>query len=114
MDGSGGLSGWRWLFIFDGIITFPMALWGKCMATYTATLDCHHQVFSDSKSTSGYYALPDLPSDTRVKWLKSEEKALALDRMRRAGKQLEEPVTVRGLKRVLGKWHFWVYTAYYT
>lgn len=29
MDGTGGLSGWRWLFIFDGIITFPMALWGK-------------------------------------------------------------------------------------
>lgn len=29
MDGSGGLSGWRWLFIFDGIITFPMALWGE-------------------------------------------------------------------------------------
>lgn len=62
----------------------------------------------------GYYALPDLPSNTRVRWLNSEEKALALDRMKRAGKQLEEPVTVHGLKRVLGKWHFWVYTAYYT
>jgi hypothetical protein len=29
MDGTGGLAGWRWLFIFDGVITFPMALWGK-------------------------------------------------------------------------------------
>lgn len=29
MDGVHGLSGWRWLFIFDGVITFPMALWGK-------------------------------------------------------------------------------------
>lgn len=28
MNGVGGLSGWRWLFIFDGIITLPMALWG--------------------------------------------------------------------------------------
>lgn len=28
MNGHGGLSGWRWLFIFDGIITFPMAIWG--------------------------------------------------------------------------------------
>ncbi|KAJ4388895.1 hypothetical protein N0V93_006356 [Gnomoniopsis smithogilvyi] len=89
MDGSGGLSGWRWLFIFDGIITFPMALWG-------------------------YYALPDLPSNSRVRWLRPEEKALALERMKRAGKKLEEPVTMQGLKRILGRWHFWVYTAYYT
>lgn len=32
MDGTGGLAGWRWLFIFDGVITFPMALWGKLPA----------------------------------------------------------------------------------
>lgn len=35
MDGSGGLSGWRWLFIFDGIITFPMALWGELAGVTT-------------------------------------------------------------------------------
>lgn len=62
----------------------------------------------------GYYALPDLPSNTRVHWLKAEEKVLALERMQRAGKQLEEPFTTKGLKRVLGHWHFWVYTTYYT
>jgi MFS family permease len=28
MDGRGGLAGWRWLFIFDGVITFPMAMLG--------------------------------------------------------------------------------------
>ncbi|KAK7917853.1 pantothenate protein [Apiospora marii] len=89
MNGVGGLSGWRWLFIFDGIITLPMAIWA-------------------------YYALPDLPSNTRVRWLTPEEKQLALDRMKRAGKQLDEPFTLVGLKRILGKWHFWVYTAYYT
>ncbi|KAK8071371.1 MFS general substrate transporter [Apiospora hydei] len=89
MNGVGGLSGWRWLFIFDGIITLPMALWA-------------------------YYALPDLPSNTRVRWLSPEEKQLALDHMKRAGKQLDEPFTLAGLRRILGKWHFWVYTAYYT
>lgn len=34
--------------------------------------------------------------------------------MKRAGKQLEEPFTWRGAKRILKKWHFWVYTTYYT
>ncbi|KAI7778732.1 hypothetical protein LA080_001798 [Diaporthe eres] len=61
-----------------------------------------------------YYALPDLPSNTRVHWLTAKEKLLALDRMKRAGKQLEEPFTWRGAKRILKKWHFWVYTTYYT
>ncbi|KAG6356878.1 hypothetical protein INS49_014753 [Diaporthe citri] len=61
-----------------------------------------------------YYALPDLPSNTRVHWLTAKEKLLALDRMKRAGKQLEEPFTWREAKRILKKWHFWVYTTYYT
>ncbi|KAL3433220.1 major facilitator superfamily domain-containing protein [Aspergillus tetrazonus] len=89
MNGVHGLSGWLWRFIFDGVITFPMAIWG-------------------------YLALPDLPSSTRVIWLRPEEKELALSRMRRAGKSLEEPITWKGTKRVLSKWHFWVCTAYYT
>lgn len=74
----------------------------------------HHIHLTLSGAKIGYYALPDLPSNTRVRWLRPEQKALALERMKRAGKQLEEPVTFRGLKRVLGKWHFWVYTTYYT
>ncbi|KAM0544381.1 hypothetical protein ACHAPJ_011840 [Fusarium lateritium] len=89
MNGVHGLSGWRWLFIFDGVITLPMALWA-------------------------YYALPDLPSNTRVKWLKPEEKEYFLHRMQKAGRDLEEPFTLQGLKRVTMKWHFWVYTTYYT
>ncbi|KAH6673280.1 putative pantothenate transporter [Halenospora varia] len=89
MNGAGGLAGWRWLFIFDGVITFPMALWA-------------------------YYSLPDLPSNTRVRWLTDAEKQLARQRMIDAGKGKDEPFTWLGIKRVLGKWHFWVYTAYYT
>ncbi|KAH8807541.1 putative pantothenate transporter [Xylogone sp. PMI_703] len=89
MNGVGGLAGWRWLFIFDGVITFPMAVWG-------------------------YYALPDLPSNTRVHWLRSEEKELARKRLVNEGKGEDVPMTLSGIARVLKKWHFWVYTAYYT
>lgn len=106
MNGVGGLSGWRWLFIFDGIITLPMAFWGK-RSNLTS-------VVAELTRCTAYYALPDLPSNTRVRWLTPKEKQLALDRMKPAGKQLDEPFTFVGLRRILGKWHFWVYTAYYT
>lgn len=105
LNGVHGLSGWRWLFIFDGVITLPMALWGKQLLIVP---------FLSLTDKIGYYAVPDLPSNTRVHWLNAEEKLLALERMDRAGKHLEEPVTISGLLRVLKKWHFWVYTAYYT
>jgi ACS family pantothenate transporter-like MFS transporter len=61
-----------------------------------------------------YYALPDLPSNTRVNWLSPKEIELARQRMMDAGKGKDEPMTWRGVKQILGKWHFWVYTAYYT
>ncbi|KAL3417364.1 major facilitator superfamily transporter [Phlyctema vagabunda] len=89
MNGTAGLAGWRWLFIFDGVITFPMAIWA-------------------------FYALPDLPGNTKVKWLSTGEKALALKRMVDAGKGEDVPFTWAAIVRILGKWHFWVYTAYYT
>lgn len=41
LDGRLGLAGWRWLFIFDGIISLPIALWGL-------------------------WAIPDLPHTTRA------------------------------------------------
>jgi ACS family pantothenate transporter-like MFS transporter len=44
LNHKGGLTGWRWLFIFDAIISIPIALWG-------------------------YYAIPDLPSNTKARWL---------------------------------------------
>jgi len=46
--------------------------------------------------------------------LTAEEKALALKRMVDAGKGKDVPFSWRGIRRVLLKWHFWVYTAYYT
>lgn len=43
MGGVGGLSGWRWLFVFDGVITLPMALWGACVpVTYPTNFHSEH------------------------------------------------------------------------
>ncbi|KAL4945620.1 hypothetical protein BDV06DRAFT_209356 [Aspergillus oleicola] len=41
MNGYGGLQGWQWLFIFDAVISIPIAVWG-------------------------HFAIPDHPSSTRA------------------------------------------------
>lgn len=55
MDGVSGLRGWQWLFVFDGLISVPIALWG-------------------------FYALPDQPRDTRARWLSKDDIVLAAER----------------------------------
>lgn len=41
MDGRHGIAGWRWLFVMDAIISFPIAIWG-------------------------FFGLPDLPHNTKA------------------------------------------------
>ena len=47
LNGYGGLAGWRWLFIFHAIISIPIAAWG-------------------------FWAIPDLPSNTRAFYLNQD------------------------------------------
>lgn len=54
MDDVGGLSGWKWLFILQGAVTFVIAI-------------------------VGFFVLPDFPHDT--KWLTPDERLLATSRM---------------------------------
>ncbi|KAI1272033.1 major facilitator superfamily domain-containing protein [Xylaria sp. FL0933] len=51
-----GLSGWRWLFIIDGIVTIPIAIYG-------------------------FIFFPDTPATTKAFYLTAEEKALASSRV---------------------------------
>lgn len=41
MDGRHGIAGWRWLFVMDAVISFPIAIWG-------------------------FFGLPDLPHNTKA------------------------------------------------
>ncbi|OJD39847.1 major facilitator superfamily transporter [Diplodia corticola] len=56
MDDLGGISGWRWLFILQGIVTFVIAV-------------------------AGCFILPDFPHNT--KWLTPDERQLATARIER-------------------------------
>lgn len=56
LNGAKGLAGWRWLFIIDGLITIPIALYGL-------------------------YFFPDTPTTTSAFYLTSSERALAISRI---------------------------------
>lgn len=95
LSGKGGLSGWQWGFIIDGIITVPIALFGFFMFPGTPT---------------------QAEGSWRVWWLSSQEVDLARTRMVRAG--VVEPKPIRFdfsiIKRMVFNWRvhffatFWV------
>ncbi|KAI0381309.1 MFS general substrate transporter [Hypomontagnella monticulosa] len=62
MNGKHGLAAWQWLFIFDGIITVPVAAFG-------------------------FWAIPDSPVNSKARWLKPEQRAMAIARMERVGRK---------------------------
>ncbi|KAL1956421.1 hypothetical protein VTO42DRAFT_7307 [Malbranchea cinnamomea] len=81
LNGAGGLAGWRWLFIIDGLITVPIALYG-------------------------FFLFPDTPATTRAPYLSASEKALAVARV--PEKPLERTrINLDFVKRVFGSWHWY-------
>ncbi|KAF5019159.1 hypothetical protein F66182_8838 [Fusarium sp. NRRL 66182] len=80
MHGLSGLSGWRWLFIIDGLITIPIAIYG-------------------------FLLFPDTPHTTTAFYLSEDEKALAISRVPPAE---ERPRLTPGYgKMVLTSWFWW-------
>ncbi|KAI9732241.1 MAG: hypothetical protein M1818_007560 [Claussenomyces sp. TS43310] len=80
LNGRAGLAGWRWLFIIDGLITLPIALYG-------------------------FLLFPDTPRLTKAPYLKPEERALAVSRVPEPPER--RPLDLRFLLRVLLSWQWW-------
>ncbi|KAG6366097.1 hypothetical protein INS49_000273 [Diaporthe citri] len=80
MDGIRGMSGWRWLFIIDGIMTLPVALYG-------------------------FLLFPDTPSTTQAFYLTENEKALAQARVPELHDR--SPMTWNFVRKVLTSWYWW-------
>ncbi|KAL4767757.1 major facilitator superfamily domain-containing protein [Aspergillus nidulans var. acristatus] len=83
MDGIQGLSGWRWLFIIDGLITIPIAIYG-------------------------FIVFPDTPTTTKARYLTAEEKALAVARIPESG-TVKVPLNSAFLKSVFLQWYWWAF-----
>ncbi|KAK9474063.1 major facilitator superfamily domain-containing protein [Dipodascopsis tothii] len=79
LNGAAGLTGWRWLFVIDGVISFPIAM-------------------------LGFYCLPDYPYNTRAIWLTPKEKEFSVIRAMEMGKKEKKMMTV---KKFLGFFKSW-------
>lgn len=88
MDGRGGLSAWRWLFIFDFILAVPVAAYG--FATF-----------------------PDTPHTTRAFWLSEAERALSVRRIEEEGRRPSGKMNWSVVRRIFGSWQVYGFTLAY-
>lgn len=84
----GGKAGWQWLFIMDGIISFPICL-------------------------AGYWLIPDLPENTRAFYLSSEDAVFAQKRMDAVGRAPRKRLGWFILRRVFTRWHVYALSVLY-
>ena len=88
LNGRGGMAGWQWLFIMDGVISLPIAL-------------------------AGYFVLPDVPEISRAAYFTKEDIAFAQNRMRLEGRANRAPYTKSKILKILRSWHiYWLVLLY--
>ncbi|KAF2158613.1 hypothetical protein M409DRAFT_71553 [Zasmidium cellare ATCC 36951] len=84
MNGRLGLKGWQWLFIFDGVISMPIAVWG-------------------------FFAIPDLPHTTRAFYWKGDDKRYGVERAERIGRKPPQKLTLSVIRHVYTDWRLWIF-----
>lgn len=89
LSGKGGLSGWKWGFIIDGIFTVPIALFGFIL--FPGTVEQAGKTF----------------------WLSAEDWALAKLRMMESGVKPPTKLSLGLVKRVFMRWHVHYFTAFW-
>ncbi|KAI8202072.1 Pantothenate transporter liz1 [Colletotrichum sp. SAR 10_76] len=88
LNGVHGLTGWKWLFIMDGIISLPI-----CIA--------------------GFFLIPDLPENTRAFYLNEKDREMARNRMNAVGRAPRTKLGLSAFKRIFGRWHVYYLTILY-
>jgi ACS family pantothenate transporter-like MFS transporter len=89
LDGKLGRSGWRWMFIINGVMTIVVAL---CLPL----------------------ALPDTPENGGSKvWMNEEDKKISIERMQKVGRNTKRGITFKDFWSVLIDWRLWLFLAAY-
>ncbi|KAH7080811.1 MFS general substrate transporter [Paraphoma chrysanthemicola] len=85
MNGKSGLAAWRWVFIFDGVITIVIAAYG-------------------------FVFFPDTPERTKAFYLSAEEKARCVERLVEDGRAETTKFSLDLFKRTVNTWQLYVLT----
>ncbi|KAL6360035.1 hypothetical protein LRP88_05733 [Fusarium phalaenopsidis] len=90
LEGRHGLSGWRWLFVVNAIITVL-------------------------QGAAGYFMIPDYPNNLNPReiWFKRTHAELAMHRLDREGRIDIKPITWAAAKRTFTNWLVYVITVMY-
>ncbi|KAJ5788320.1 hypothetical protein N7457_003310 [Penicillium paradoxum] len=88
LSGVGGMPGWRWLFIIDGIFTIPVAL-------------------------IGYFIFPGIPGSPKPFFLTDHDIALAKERTKRAKIRQPGKLNLDVFRRAFKRWHIWLFVPLY-
>lgn len=89
LNNKGGLAGWRWLFIIDGIITIPIAI-------------------------LGFIIMPNMPHNTKPSYIYTPEQLdLARRRMESVGRKPPAPYTWKKIKGFFATWHWYTLVPLY-
>ncbi|KAF4472886.1 Pantothenate transporter liz [Fusarium albosuccineum] len=88
LSGVGGMPGWRWLFIIDGIFTIPVAL-------------------------LGFVIFPGIPDSPRPFFLTESDTDLAKQRLEKARIRRPERLGRDVFLHTLKRWHIWVFVFCY-
>ena len=88
LEGRGGMKGWQWLFLVDGIISLPIAI-------------------------AGFFVLPDVPEICRAWYLIPTEREFAKKRMQLEGRAERAPYTRSKFRKIFSSWHIWTLVPLY-
>ncbi|KAG4442676.1 hypothetical protein IFR05_001861 [Cadophora sp. M221] len=88
LDGVHGIEGWRWLYIVTGCMTLPAGV-------------------------ATYFFLPDTPDTTTAWFLTTEERVLAVERVRKAGTAPPAPLTLRTFVKIMTRWRWYAFVLSY-
>jgi ACS family pantothenate transporter-like MFS transporter len=83
LDGAAGFAGWRWLFVIDSLITFPIAAYG-------------------------FLCFPDTPTSTKARYFSEAERALAVSRLPEV-KLARGQLGTSLIRRVVLSWQWWAF-----
>lgn len=89
LNGACGIAGWRWMFIIDGLMGFPIALYG-------------------------FYSVPDFPNNTRARWLSQKDREVGMIRMAALGKKPPKKLTPKRFFHMFFRsWRPWPFMVSY-